>query len=69
MPTVRLSIDVDETVRTELKVYTSLTPNTSIQSVATDTLLKFLSDEAKKEDSRYSRVANTALLNLADKSP
>lgn len=61
---VRLSIDVPEEVRTELKVYTSLTKNTSIQSVTTNTLLNFLASEAKK-DTKYALVANKELLTVA----
>ncbi len=65
---VRLSIDVAEDVRTELKVYTSLHPGTSIQSIATNTLLRFLASEAKRTDTKYSLVANRTLLAVADKS-
>lgn len=63
----RLSVDVPVELRTEVKIYISLTPRTSIQSIVTDLLLQFLGERAgcpgeSPEAARYAMVANKELL-------
>ena len=60
----RLSVDVPPALREELKIYTSLTVGETIQSVVTKQVVELLKEAAGDESTRYSRVANRALLGI-----